>query len=412
MTEPLDPGASLVRLVRDEGRAVLATLTRHTGNLGLAEDAVQDATLQALTTWSRDGVPPNPRAWLLTAARSRAVDRIRRESRRTEKEVEAVRMLEREPPAPSDSAVHDDLLRLVFTCCHPALSTDAQVALSLRTLCGLDTAEVARALLVSEATMAKRLTRARQKILVAKIPYRVPADHELPDRLEAVTTTVYLLFNEGYTATAGGDHLRVALAEEAIRLGRLLLALMPGEPSLLGLVALMLLQHARSASRLDDDGDLILLAHQDRTSWDLAAISEGVVLVGEGLRRSPDRADRYVVQAAIAACHGLAPTYAATDWPAIVSWYDVLLGVDDRPVTRLNRAAAIAERDGPAEALVLVEAIDGLDRYPLWHATRAELLARLDRPADAVTALDAAIALPGTDAQRRHLEARRAALQA
>ena len=390
---------------------MLAILTRTLGDLGLAEDAVQDATVAALTTWGRDGVPPNPRAWLLTTARRRAIDRIRREARRTEKETEAVRMLEREPPEPTDSVVHDDLLRLVFTCCHPALSPDAQVALSLRTLCGLSTPEVARALLVSEATMAKRLTRARQKISTAGIPFRVPRDHELPDRLAAVATTVYLVFNEGYAATAGDDALRMELAEEAIRLGRLLLDLLPGEPRLQGLLALMLLQHARRDARVDADGALVLLADQDRTTWDRDAIGQGVVLVGEGLRRTPDRPDPYVVQAAIAACHALAAGPDDTDWAAIASWYDVLLTVLDTPIVRLNRAAAVAEATGPAEALALVDAIEGLDGYVLWHASRAELLTRLGRTTEAAEALRTALALPANAAQHALLEGRLAALE-
>jgi len=334
-----DAGASLVRLVRNEGRIVLASLARSLGDLGLAEDAVQDAVVQALTAWSRDGVPANPRAWLLVTARSRAVDRIRREARRPHKEAEAVHMSEREPDLGAESSVGDDLLRLIFTCCHPALSSEAQVALGLRTLCGLTIPEVARALLVSEATMAKRLTRARQKIALAGIPYRVPAEHELPDRLATVATTAYLVFNEGFAATAG-DHLRPDLAAEAIRLARLLVGLLPGEASLQGLLELMLLQHARTDTRVDDHGRLIPLADQDRSRWDAAAIEEGVRLVGDGLRRTPDHPDRYVVQAAIAGCHALARSWPETDWNAIVSWYDVLATLDPSPVVLLNRAAA------------------------------------------------------------------------
>ncbi|MBX3285418.1 MAG: sigma-70 family RNA polymerase sigma factor [Actinobacteria bacterium] len=391
-------------MVRSEGRAVVATLTRQLGDLGRAEDAVQEAALQALEAWAHQGVPPNPRAWLLRTARHRAIDRIRREQARPDKESEAVRTLEREPDQPSDSVVHDDLLRLVFTCCHPALAPDVQVALSLRTLCGLTTVEVARAMLVGEAAMAKRLTRARQKIAVAAIPYRVPPDHELPDRLATVATTVYLVFNEGYAATAGDDHLRTSLCEEAIRLARLLLDLLPGEPPLQGLLALMLLQHARSAVRIDAAGDVVLLADQDRSRWDPAAIQEGVVLVGEGLRRTPGRPDPFVVQAAIAACHDLAPTYADTDWAAVVSWYDVLLTVQDTPVVRLNRAAAIAERDDPEVALALLDELTGLERYPFWHASRAELLARLARAAEAADAARTALALDVSTPLARRLQ--------
>jgi len=399
---------ALVGVVRDEGRRVLATLVRTVGDVGLAEDAVQDAVVRALEAWPRDGVPASPRAWLTVVARRRAVDLLRREAGRGAKEAAAMDLLQ--DPAgdvpPPDGVVRDDLLRLVFTCCHPSLSLEAQVALSLRTLCGLSTAEVARALLVPEPTMVKRLARARQKIRQARIPYRIPADHELPDRLAGVAATVYLLFNEGYSAT-GGDHpLRAELADEAVRLGRLLAGLLPDEPAVLGLLALMLLQDARRPARLDDAGGLVLLADQDRGRWRHDLVQEGVVLVGQGLRRTPERPDPYVVQAAIAACHGLAPTYAATDWAAIVSWYDVLLGVQDTPVARLNRAVAVGQRDGPAAGLAEVERVDGLAGYPLWHAARGELLHRLGRPAAAAAAYRSALALGPNQAQRRHLERR------
>jgi RNA polymerase sigma factor (sigma-70 family) len=403
-----DPArAALVRVVRDEGRRVLATLVRTVGDVGLAEDAVQDAAVRALQTWPRDGVPASPRAWLTVTARRRAIDILRRERGRGAREAAA---MELHDPAgdvpPPDSVVRDDLLRLVFTCCHPSLSLEAQVALALRTLCGLTTAEVARALLVPEPTMEKRLTRARQKIRQARIPYRIPPDHELPDRLAGVAATVYLLFNEGYSATGGDDPLRADLLEEAVRLGRLLAGLLPDEPAVLGLLALMLLTEARRPARLDDAGDLVLLADQDRRRWRHDLAREGVVLVGQGLRRSPDRPDPYVVQAAIAACHDLAPSYAATDWDAIVSWYDVLLTVHDTPVTRLNRAAAVGERDGPAAGLAEVDRVEGLAGYPLWHAARGELLHRLGRAGPAVAAYRAALALGPNQAQRRQLEAR------
>jgi predicted RNA polymerase sigma factor len=281
------------------------------------------------------------------------------------------------------------------------------VALALRTLCGLCTAEVARALLVPEPTMVKRLTRAKQKIRQAGIPYRVPPDHELPDRLAGVAATVYLLFNEGYSATGGDDDpLRSDLIDEAVRLGRLLAGLLPDEPSVLGLLALMLLTDARRPTRMDDDGDLVLLADQDRRRWRHDLAREGVVLVGQGLRRSPGRPDPYVVQAAIAACHALAPSHGATDWDAIVSWYDVLLTVHDTPVTRLNRAVAVGERDGPAAGLAEVERVDGLAGYPLWHAARGELLHRLGRTGPAAAAFRSALALGPNQAQRRHLEGR------
>jgi RNA polymerase sigma-70 factor (ECF subfamily) len=398
---------ALVRVVRDEGRRVLATLVRTVGDVGLAEDAVQDAVVRALQTWPRDGVPDSPRAWLTVTARRRAVDILRRERGRGAREAAAMDLTD---PAgdvpPPDSVVRDDLLRLVFTCCHPSLSLESQVALSLRTLCGLSTAEVARALLVPEATMGKRLTRARQKIRQARIPYRIPADHELPDRLTGVAATVYLLFNEGYSATGGDDPPRADLVDEAVRLGRLLADLLPDEPAVLGLLALMLLTDARRPARFDNAGDLVLLADQDRRRWRRDLIQEGVLLVGEGLRRTPGRPDPYVVQAAIAACHGLAPSSEATDWAAIASWYDVLLTVHDTPVTRLNRAVAVGERDGPEAGLAEVEQVGGLDGYPLWHAARGELLHRLGRSGAAAAAYRSALALGPNQAQRRHLEAR------
>jgi RNA polymerase sigma-70 factor, ECF subfamily len=401
--------AALVRLLRDEGRRVLATLVRHTGDLQIAEDAVQDAVLRALDTWPRTGVPAQPRAWLTLTARNRAVDLVRRESVRTGKEAEAVALLDSFGPGPPadepPEVLRDDLLRLVFTCCHPTLALDTQVALALHTLCGLSTAEVGRALLVPDATMAKRLTRAKQKIARAGIPYRVPDAAELPARLRGVTATVYLLFSEGYTRPDGGP-----TADEAVRLARLLQELMPDEPSVLGLLALVLLQDSRRAARFAD-GHPVLLADQDRSRWRRAAVGEGVVLVGEGLRRTPVRPDPYVVQAAIAACHALAPSAADTDWAAVLSWYDVLLTVLDTPVVRLNRAVALSELHGPAAALAELDALAALRGYPLWHATRAELLVRLDRVAEARAAFDAALALPLNDAQRLHVAGRRAALQ-
>jgi RNA polymerase sigma-70 factor (ECF subfamily) len=403
-------GDAVARLVREEGTRVLATLVRVTGSVDIAEDAAQDAVVRALETWPRDGVPDNPRAWLLVTAKRRAVDLIRREARRAGKEAAAELMTPTNwLPEPPD-VVRDDLLRLVFTCCHPTLALDAQVALALRTLGGLSTSEVARGLLVPEATMAKRLTRAKQKIAQACIPYRVPAAEELPGRLAGVAATVYLIFNEGYAAGAGDNLVRVALSAEAIRLARLLAELMPDEPSVLGLLALLLLQDSRRAARLDAAGHQVLLPDQDRQRWDAKAIKEGVELVGVALRRTPDHPDRYVAEAAIAACHALAPSYAATNWDAVISWYDVLLTVHDQPVVRLNRAAAVAERDGPAAGLELVDAIDGLATYPWWHATRGELLQRLGRAPEAGAAYTRALALGMNDPQADHLRRRLAEL--
>jgi len=387
---------------------VLATLIRVTGDIDLAQDAVQDAVVRALERWPRDGVPDNPRAWLTVTAKRRAIDLLRREARRAAKEAEAVALWE--PVAEPAEAVRDDMLRLLFTCCHPALSADAQVALSLRILGGLSTVEVARGLMVSEATMAKRLTRAKQKIRYARIPYRVPTAEELPDRLATVAATIYLIFNEGYAAGAGADLVRVSLTGEAIRLARLLAELMPDEATVLGLLALLLLQDARRAARTDDHGRPVLLPDQDRSRWDRATIEEGVRLVGTALLRTPDRPDSYVVQAAIAACHGLAPSYAETDWAAVVSWYDVLLTVHDSPVVRLNRAVAVAERDGPAAGLALVDEIGELSDYPWWHATRAELLRRLGHTEPARTAYEQALTLGMNDPQTEHLRRRVAEL--
>jgi RNA polymerase sigma factor (sigma-70 family) len=388
-------GDAVARLVRDEGTRVLATLVRVTGSVDLAEDAVQDAVVRALETWPRDGVPGNPRGWLLVAARRRAVDVVRREAKRLGKEADAMPAVD---PSPDPVSVRDDLLRLVFTCCHPALSLDAQVALALRTLGGLSTAEVARALLVPEATMAKRLTRAKQKIAQAHIPYRVPAAEELPSRLAGVASTVYLIFNEGYTG-------RVQLLAEAVRLARLLAELMPDEPTALGLLALVLLQDARRGARFDSSGLPVLLSSQDRAQWDASLIKEGVALVGVGLRRTPSVPNPYVVQAAIAACHDLAPSYEETNWDAVISWYDVLLSAQDTAVVRLNRAAAVAERDGPAAGLALVDSLPGLAEYPWWHASRAELLHRLGSPA-ASAALERAVETGLPDAHVAHLRRR------
>lgn len=399
--------AALVALLRDQSPGVLATLARQVGSLQLAEDAVQDAAVRALEVWPGEGVPPSPRGWLLLVARRRAVDVLRREARRAEKEAAYVDLL---PPSDQDDdAVGDDLLRLLFTCCHPALDRSAQVALALKWLCGLSTAQVGRLLLVPEAAMARRLSRARRKISVARIPYRVPAAEDLPDRVAGVLTTVHLLFTEGYSATGPGPVLQDERAAEALRLARLLRALLPDDAGVCGLLALVLLHSARAPARTAPDGSLVLLAEQDRTRWSRAGVEEGVALVGEGLARTPSRPDRYVVQAAIAACHCLANTWEETDWAAIVSWYDVLTTLDPSPVVRLNRAVAVAERDGAAAGLAAAEGLQ-LPGYALLPAARAELLVRLDRVDEAAVALRQALALPINDAQRHLLEQRLAHL--
>lgn len=403
-------GDAVAQLIRDEGTRVLATLIRVTGNVDLAQDATQDAVVRALETWPRDGVPDNPRAWLVVAAKHRAIDVIRREAQRAGREAEAVSLSDPHDWPETDASIRDDLLRLVFTCCHPALSLDAQVALALRTLGGLTTAEVARGLMVPEATIAKRLTRAKQKIAQAAIPYRVPPAEELPGRLGGVAATIYLIFNEGYAAGAGRELVRVHLTAESVRLARLLVELMPDEPTALGLLALLLLQDSRRQARLDDAGNVVLLPQQDRARWDAGAIREGVSLVGAALRRTPDHPDPYVVQAAIAACHALASSYAETNWDSVISWYDVLVSVQDSPVVRLNRAVAVAERDGPAAGLELVDSLGALQAYPYWHATRAVLLSRLERPDDARRAYQRARELGMNAPAQAHLEQRLADL--
>lgn len=396
--------AALDRLVRVEGPRVLATLVRTIGSWQLAEDAVQDAVVRALEVWPREGVPPEPRAWLTLTARRRAIDLLRREAARGGKEAAAAALAELlDAPLPDQSVVRDDLLRLLFTCCHPALPLEAQTALALRTLCGLTTGEVARALVVSEATMAKRLTRARRKITIAGIPYRTPEARDLPDRLRGVMVTIYLLFNEGYHTSTGDDPLRRALTDQAVRLAEMLRDLLPDRPGPLGLAALLHLIDARRPARLTVDGDLVRLADQDRSQWNSAEIETGLRLLGTALRRSAEHPDPYVVQAAIAACHDLAPTWAQTNWAAIVSWYDVLLRLEPTPVVRLNGAVALAELRGPDAALVELETIDGLTDYLPWVAARAQLLARAGRNREAQEAYAAALSLPSNDATRREL---------
>lgn len=401
------PDRALVEVVRVEGGRVLATLTRHLGDLDLAEDAVQDAVVRALERWPRDGVPDNPAAWLTTTARHAALDRVRREAKRGPKEEAAMTVHDGPAEVPEPSMVRDDQLRLLFTCCHPAIAPDARVALALRTLCGLTTEEIAAAFLVPTSTMAQRLVRAKKKIARARIPYRVPPDHELPDRLDAVLAVVYVVFTEAHNATSGDDVVRTDLAEEAIRLARLLVELMPDVPECQGLLALLLATHARRASRLDDAGELVLLADQDRTAWDHAAIAEADALVRTALgRRTPGP---YQVQAAIACCHGTAATAGATDWPQIAELYGVLETLRPDPVVRLNRAVAVAEASGAAAGLAVVDGIEGLDRWHRYHAVRGELLHRLGRAAEAEVAFRAALAGDPSPAEARHLEGRLAA---
>ncbi|MDQ1658027.1 MAG: polymerase sigma-70 factor, subfamily, partial [Cryptosporangiaceae bacterium] len=378
------------RIFHDEyGRAV-ASLVRYLGDIDLAEEAVQDAFAAAVGRWPSGGVPPSPAGWIITTARNRAIDRLRRESTRDSRHAEAAHLLAAGTEPAEEGPVPDDRLRLMFTCCHPALATSAQVALTLRLLGGLGTAEIARAFLVPEATMAQRLVRAKSKIKAAGIPYRVPAAADLPGRLSAVLAVLYLVFNEGYVATSGDQLARDDLCAEAIRLARLVAELLPDEPETRGLLALMLLIQSRRAARTGPDGALVLLADQDRGRWDAGLISEGQRIVRWCLRR--EEPGPYQIQAAINAVHSDAASTALTDWWQIRSLYDQLLAIAPTPIVALNRAVALAETDGPDAALAVVEGLD-LPRSHQFHAVRADLLWRLGRTAEAALAYDAAIAL-------------------
>jgi RNA polymerase sigma-70 factor (ECF subfamily) len=408
-----DAAAAVEAVYRADSRRVLATLIRLLGDFDLAEEALHDAFTAAVERWPRDGVPANPRAWLVSTGRFKAIDAIRRRTRFDRSVSELAIRLEADTEDARDGAegVEDDRLRLIFTCCHPALPADARIALTLREVCGLTTEEIARAFLKSPATLAQRIVRAKAKIRVAGIPYMVPERADLPDRLDSVLHVVYLVFNEGYSASSGASVTRHDLSAEAIRLGRLLLELLP-EPEVMGLLALMLLHESRRATRTSPEGELVLLADQDRSRWDRELIAEGTALVHRAL--ASRRFGPYTLQAAIAAVHALAPSAEATDWTQIVGLYDVLLLADPSPVIELNRAAALAMRDGPAAGLALVDAILGrgeLGDYHLAHATRADLCRRLGRAEDARASYERALALATQGPERRFLQRRIAAMR-
>jgi RNA polymerase sigma-70 factor (ECF subfamily) len=410
-----DPAGILAGVLRSEGVRVLATLARTVGDLAVAEDALSEATVTALDAWPKTGVPDNPRAWLAVVARRKALDLLRRDSARAAKEAAAFRW--GTGAAPDDieesieamepeTSLRDDMLRLIFTCCHPALGREAQVALALRTLARLEVPAIARAFLVPEATMAKRLVRARAKIATARIPYAVPADAELPARLASVLAVVYLIATEAHAPTGGDAVARVDLEAEAVRLARLLAGLMPDEPEALSLLALLLLTSARTAARTGADGDPVTLAGQDRARWNRPAIAEGSAWLSAAVTRSGGAAGPYQLQAHLAAAHSTAPSWQETDWNRIVGLYDLLGSVTANPVVALNRAVAVTERDGAEAGLAALRAIAGLEYSHLWHAALADNLGRLGRPGEAAGELRTALTLAPGDAERRLLQDR------
>lgn len=409
MIEPLE------QMIRDEGGRVLATLVRLTGDIGVAEDAVHDAVVDALRRWPRDGVPANPAAWMTTAARNRALDTLRREAKRTAKEHDARLLGEvtlSMQETTTESMVRDDLLRLVFTCCHPALAPEARIALALRVLCGMSTTEIASVFLVPEPTMGQRISRAKRKIAMAHIPYRVPADHELPDRLPAVLAVVHAVVTAGHHAPEGRVDARLDLAVEGIRLARLLHELMPDEPECTGLLAVALLSHSRRATRVDHEGEIVLLADQDRSRWDRDEIESATTLLDAAVSRR--RPGPYQIQAAIAALHAVAPSVAQTDWLQIAELYRSLERLQPTPVVRVNRAVALAEAAGAETGLALLDTIDPslVQRWHLYWSTRAELLRRLGRTADALAATESALGCAPNDSDRALLMTRRDRLAA
>ena len=410
----MDATDTLVEVLKGEGPRVLATLARTIGDLAVAEDALSEATITALDKWPQTGIPDNPRAWLAVVARRKALDLLRRESARSAKESAAFRWGTGAPDQieeaieamDPETSLRDDMLRLIFTCCHPALGREAQVALSLRTLARLEVPAIARAFLVPEATMAKRLVRVRAKIATARIPYAIPSDAELPGRLAAVLAVVYLIATEAHAPTGGDAVARVDLETEAIRLARMLAGLMPDEPETLSLLALLLLTSARTRARTDADGNTVTLAAQDRTRWDRAAIVEGSRWLSAAVNRSGGVAGSYQLQAHLAAAHSTAPSWQETDWDRIVGLYDLLGSITANPVVALNRAIAVTERDGPEAGLAALKAIVGLEYSHLWHAALADNLRRLGRTSEAGGELRTAVTLAPSKAEQRLLQDR------